>query len=139
MKHKLLSVLLIISAVAAAYSCKKDVKANTSLIGKWETVSEKQKQWENDKLINETVYPYEKGELIAEFRADNTITITKNGVLSSEIIPYSIMGKIIIIDGEESEFNLTDSNNTLTIMNEQVEVSNGVTYRYEFATTLKRL
>ncbi len=49
------------------------------------------------------------------------------------------MGKIIIIDGEESEFNLTNNNNTLTIMDEEVEVSNGVTYRYEFTTTLKRL
>lgn len=139
------TLLICFIAITALVGCKKDngegAGSNDKLIGKWMAKSEIEFEYESGKLLRQDgPYKYAADELVIEFTGSQ-IKQTEFGKTIEEPYSYTVSGDKIkyIEDNENKVITIkSQSDNSLVLLKEEVEIDNGVTSKEVLEISLVR-
>jgi hypothetical protein len=139
------TLLICFIAITALVGCKKGngeaAGSNDKLIGKWMAKSEIEFEYENGKLLRQDdPYNYAADELVIEFTGSQ-IKQTEFGKTIEEPYNYTVSGDKIkyIEDNENKVITIkSQSDNSLVLLKEEVEIDNGVTSKEVLEISLVR-
>ncbi len=106
----------------------------SSIVGKWEAVSDKDDHYENGTLVDTEETTYDTDEMVWEFKSDKTITASANGEVMGTGTWATTGNKLVVTDPEEGpmEFTYTVNSTTLTIVDTEIDGQDKYVYTITF-------
>lgn len=139
-KLTLISGLFIVLFPLLMTSCKKDTPLDKAIIGKWEVVSITQVTYENDVKKTSSTYYFGPGEMAYQFADGGTGIYYENNDVYG-MFNWTLSGNTLTLSGGTSsiDWEVTNNNGSLEWTYSQTESGDGVTNKYEFFYTTKRI
>jgi hypothetical protein len=139
-KLTFISGLFILSIFLLMTSCKKDTPLDKAIIGKWEVVSITQVNYVDDVKKTAVTYYFGPGEMAYQFAEGGTGIYYENNDVYG-MFDWTLNGNTLTISGatDSLDWLVTYNSGSLEWTYSQTEAGDGVTNKYEFFYTTKKI
>lgn len=146
MKKLLLRSVLVFAMATSLIACSKDEETTTptSIVGRWEAVTENSKITINGQLLQDSTLTYAPNELIVEFYSNGTVIgSSSDSSATNDTLTYVFSGTTLtMISLDKTDTSVFNNSNftatTLKLGMLDTQAENGNTIVSDFSINFKR-